>query len=86
MVSDDIHGQPQELIHAIPVSYALDQQKAIRDPVGMTGHQLQAQLHLVSAAFGPVRTLITAIARCHLEVERLVAAPYASGLSLSGRR
>jgi cell division protein FtsA len=81
MVSDDIHGQPQELIHTIPVSYTLDQQKAIREPIGMTGHQLQAQLHLVSAAFGPVRTLIAAIARCHLEVEKLVAAPYASGLA-----
>ena len=47
----------------------------------MTGDTLQAQMHLIAAAFGPVRTLITAIARCHLEVEKLVAAPYASGLA-----
>ena len=42
---------------------------------------LNVQLHLVSAAYGPVRTLVSAIGRCHLDVETLVAAPYASGLA-----
>ena len=77
----DEQGNMQELIHTIPVSYTLDGQKGIRDPLGMTGNMLQTQLHLISAAFGPVRTLVTTVARCHLEVERLVAAPYASGLA-----
>jgi cell division protein FtsA len=81
MVPDDIHGHPLELIHTIPVTYALDGQKSIRDPLGMTGSALQAQMHLIAAGFSPVRTLVTAIARCHLDVERLVAAPYASGLA-----
>ena len=81
MAPEDLQGRPLELIHALPVHYTLDNQKGIRDPVGMTGSLLQAQLHLVSAAFGPARTLTTAIARCHLEVEKLVAAPYASGLA-----
>lgn len=81
MSPNEVKGQALELIHTLPVAYALDHQKGIRDPIGMTGSTLQAQLHLLSAAFGPVRTLVTAIARCHLDVERLVAAPYASGLS-----
>ncbi|MDP9126634.1 MAG: cell division protein FtsA [Pseudomonadota bacterium] len=81
MVPEDAQGHALELIHAFPVSYALDNQRGIRDPIGMIGHALHAHIHLVSGAFGPVRTLITAIARCHLEVERLIAAPYASGLA-----
>jgi cell division protein FtsA len=81
MAPEDVHGHPLELIHTIPAHYALDHQKGIRDPAGMTGNMLQAQMHLVSAAFGPVRTLVTAVARCHLDVEKLVAAPYASGLA-----
>lgn len=81
MVPEDAQGHPLELVHTIPVTYSLDNQKGIRDPLGMTGNMLHAQLHLVSAAFGPVRTLITAIARCHLDVEKLIAAPYASGLA-----
>lgn len=78
---EESQGQALELIHTLPVSYAIDNQKGIRDPVGMTGSVLHTQLHLVSAAFGPARTLVAAIARCHLEVEKLVAAPYASGLA-----
>jgi cell division protein FtsA len=81
MVPEDSQGHALELVHTIPVGYALDSQKGIREPIGMIGHSLNAQLHLISAAFGPVRTLVTAIARCHLDVERLVAAPYASGLA-----
>ena len=78
---EESQGQALELIHTIPTGYAIDNQKGIRDPIGMTGSTLHTQLHLVSAAFGPARTLVAAIARCHLEVEKLVAAPYASGLA-----
>jgi cell division protein FtsA len=81
LAPEDSNGHALELIHTIPVHYALDGQKGIRDPLGMIGNLLNVKLHLVSAAFGPVRTMVTAISRCHLEVERLVAAPYASGLA-----
>jgi cell division protein FtsA len=81
MAPEDAHGHPLELIHTIPVGYSLDTQKGIREPVGMIGHMLGAQMHLVSAPFGAVRTLVTAIARCHLDIDRLIAAPYASGLA-----
>ena len=78
---EEANGQPLELVHTLPVHYAIDNQKGIRDPIGITGSTLHTQLHLVSAAFGPARTLVAAIARCHLEVEKLVAGPYASGLA-----
>jgi cell division protein FtsA len=81
LAPEDAQGHPLELIHTLPVAYSLDGQRGIREPVGMTGNMLNAQLHLIAAAFGPVRTLITAVARCHLEVESLVAAPYASGIA-----
>ncbi|HAX90665.1 MAG TPA: cell division protein FtsA [Rhodospirillaceae bacterium] len=81
MAAEDSSGNAMDLLHTLPVHYTLDGQRGIREPLGMIGNTLQADYHLVSAAFGPVRTLETAIARCHLEVERLVAAPMASGLS-----
>ena len=81
MAHEAPNGNRFELIHTIPAHYALDGQKGVRDPINMIGHSLSVQLHLVSAAFGPVRTLVTAIARCHLDVDKLVAAPYASGLA-----
>lgn len=81
MAAEESTDNTTELLHTLPVQYMLDGQRGIREPLGMIGHTLQADYHLVSAAFGPVRTLETAVARCHLDVERLVAAPLASGLS-----
>lgn len=81
MAPEDAQGHALELIHTLPAHYSLDGQKGIRDPVGMTGDTLQTQMHLVSAMFGPVRTLVTAVARCHLTVDKMIAAPYASGLA-----
>jgi cell division protein FtsA len=81
MVPDDPQNQSLELLQTIPTGYSLDDQKGIHDPVGMTGSLLHAQIHLIAAGFGPVRTLATAVARCHLDVEQIVAAPYASGLA-----
>ncbi len=81
MVPEDHQNQILELLQTIPTSYALDGQKNIRDPLGMTGNLLHAQMHLIAAGFGPVRTLATAVARCHLDVDQIVGAPYASGIS-----
>ncbi len=81
LVDDEQAGAVMELLHTLPTQYWLDGQKGVRDPLGMVGTRLKAQVHLVSAAFGPVRTLVTAVAKCRLEVDRLVVAPYASGLT-----
>lgn len=73
--------QPQEIIHTLPVGFSLDGNRGIRDPRGMIGQQLGVHLHAITAGYGPVRTLAAAIARCHLDVDQIVASSYASGLS-----
>lgn len=70
-----------ELIHAIPVGYAIDGSRGVRDPRGLYGQRLGVNLHLISAPGGPLRNLTTAVARCHLDVEQVVVAPYASALA-----
>ena len=70
-----------ELIHAIPVGYALDGNRGIRDPRGMFGQTLGLQLHAVTAGSSSLKNLTTCIARSHLNVEGLCLSPYASGLA-----
>lgn len=70
-----------ELIHSIPVGYAIDGTKGIRDPRGMVGERLGVRMNVVTAAAGPVRNLSTCVGRCHLGVESFVMSPYAAGLS-----
>lgn len=71
----------RELIHCIPVGYAIDGADGIIDPRGMFGERLGARMHLVSVASAPLRNLTTVIERCHLDVDSRVVAPYAAGLA-----
>ncbi|MCB1508421.1 MAG: cell division protein FtsA [Hyphomicrobiaceae bacterium] len=68
-------------VHALPIGYAIDAEHGIQDPRGMIGDMLGVDMHVVTADGSPLRNLERCLNRCHLEVEAMVAAPYASGLS-----
>ena len=74
-------AQGEEVLHAIPFGYTIDAQRGVRDPRGMIGEQLIADLLLVTVPSNLVRNLQHCIARCHLEIEECIAAPYASALA-----
>lgn len=71
----------RELIHSIPIGYAIDGTPGIRDPRGMYGARLGVNVHVVTAATGAVRNLVNCVGRCHLDIDMLVTAPIASGLA-----
>ena len=71
----------RDLIHAIPVDYTIDGNEGIRDPRGMYGERLGVAIHVISAAIGPVRNLMTVVHRCHLDIEARVVSPFAAGLA-----
>jgi cell division protein FtsA len=68
-------------LHAIATGFRLDAQTGIRDPRGMVGEELGAELAVASCDVAAARNLMLAVERCHLKVEAMVASPYASGLS-----
>lgn len=74
-------GPDQALVHALPVGFALDGNRGIRDPKGMYGDRLAVQVHVITASAGAIRNLQTCVARCHLDIESMVVSPYASGLA-----
>ncbi|HUN50992.1 MAG TPA: cell division protein FtsA [Candidatus Sulfotelmatobacter sp.] len=71
----------RQVVHAIPVGYTIDGSAGIRDPRGMYGERLGVNMHVVTAATGPLRNLATCIERCHLKIAGTIIAPYASGLA-----
>ena len=71
----------RSIIHALPIGYALDGQKGIRDPKGMVGEKLGVDVAVVSAETLAMRNLELVLHRCHLQIEALVVTPYASGLA-----
>jgi cell division protein FtsA len=75
--------QPDDrnLLHCIPIGYKIDATRGIRDPRGMYANMLGVDMHIVSARTAPLRNVATCVERCHLDIEAIVAAPYASGLA-----
>ena len=71
----------REVIHSVPAGYSLDSEGGIRDPLGMIGDLLGVNMHVMTADAAPVRNLELCVNRAHLSVERMVATPFAAGLS-----
>lgn len=71
----------REVVHSLPVGFALDAERGVRDPRGMVGDALGVDMHVLTGDAAPMRNLELCINRSHLSVERMVATPYASGLA-----
>ncbi len=72
----------RSIIQLMRSDWRLDGASGIRDPRGLAGRELSIDLNAVTADDGPVRNLLGVIERCHITVERMVAAPYASALAV----
>jgi cell division protein FtsA len=71
----------REAIHVLPLNFAVDATDHVADPRGLFCTVLNARLHVIDAAATSLRTLESCIARCDLEIDDLVSAPLAAGLS-----
>jgi cell division protein FtsA len=71
----------REPIHVLPLNFAVDATDHVADPRGLFCGVLNARLHVIDAAATSLRTLEACMARCELEIEDLVSAPLAAGLS-----
>jgi len=69
------------VLHAAPTGFWLDGAAGVRDPKGMIGDELGAEMHVATCDAAAARNLMLAIERCHLSVAAMVATPYAAGLS-----
>lgn len=76
----EIPGQ-NELIHAIPVHYRVDEQNGIRDPRGLHGRHLQTELHAVTMSATAMQNLERCVNANHLSVEGFCVDVYASALA-----
>ncbi|UNE53676.1 cell division protein FtsA [Bartonella machadoae] len=81
-VSRKAFDAERHVMHSVPVSYVLDGDKGISDPIGMAGELFGVDVHVVSAETASLRNLETCINRAHLSVEAMVATPFASGLAV----
>jgi len=72
----------REVLHVFPQEYIVDDQDGIKDPIGMSGVRLEAEVHIVTGAVASVHNIIKSCNRAGLEVKDIVLEPFASSLSV----
>jgi len=75
-----------EIIHVIPIKYAVDNQIDIKDPIGMTGVRLEVETLIIQGLSSQIKNLTKAIYRTGLDIEDLVLAPLAAAEAIIGSK
>ncbi|KZM39088.1 cell division protein FtsA [Marinomonas sp. SBI22] len=71
----------QRVLHILPQEYSIDSQEGIKDPSGMSGVRLEANVHLISGAANAVMNIEKCIKRCGLGVDGVILSQLASSHS-----
>ena len=66
------HPPDRELVHAIPQDYVVDHHAGIKDPLGMVGTRLEAELYLVTCSAAAAENIRKAVQRAGYRVQELV--------------
>jgi cell division protein FtsA len=67
----------REMVHAIPQEYRVDNQRGIKDPLGMSGVRLEAEVFLVTCQTTAAANISKAVNRAGYRVQELVLEPLA---------
>jgi cell division protein FtsA len=70
--------QDREIVYPEPQDYVLDSQEGIRNPVGMSGARLEANVHLITGSSTALRNVVTAANLAGIKVLDTVYEPFAS--------
>ena len=72
----------RELLHVLTQEYIVDNRSGIRDPIGMAGTRLEAEVYMVTASASAGQNLRKAVSNAGYRVEALVHESLATALSV----
>lgn len=72
----------RQVIHVLPQEFIVDEQSGIKEPIGMSGVRLEAEVHIVTGAVTSVQNLIRSVSRAGIEVAEPVLEPIAASHSV----
>ncbi|MCK5095546.1 MAG: cell division protein FtsA, partial [Spirochaetes bacterium] len=71
----------REVIHVLPHEFIVDSQEGIKDPIGMNGVRLEAEVHIVTGAVASAQNIVKSVNRAGYVVDDIVLEPLASALA-----
>lgn len=75
-----------EILHVVPRTFTVDNQRGIKDPVGMTGIRLEVDAQVILGLTGQVKNLTKCIYRTSVDIEDLVLSVLACAESVLTKR
>lgn len=76
-----------EILHVLPRSFTVDNQKGIKDPIGMTGIRLEVDAQIIQALSSQIKNITKCVYRTSVEIDDLVLGLLAaSECTLTGRQ
>ncbi|UCE27278.1 MAG: cell division protein FtsA [Candidatus Coatesbacteria bacterium] len=68
----------REVLHVLPKEFTVDDQHGVRDPRGMIGTRLEADVHIITGAVMAAQNLLKAVHKARLKVNQIILEPLAS--------
>ncbi|MEE8589755.1 MAG: cell division protein FtsA [Spirochaetia bacterium] len=68
----------REVLHVIPQEFVVDDQGGIKNPIGMVGVRLEAEVHIITGAVTSAQNIVKCVNRAGFKVNDIVLEPLAS--------
>ncbi|WP_438862311.1 cell division protein FtsA [Neptunicella sp.] len=72
----------RRLLHVLPQDFTIDVQEKIKNPVGMSGVRMEAEVHIVTCADDMAKNLVKCVERCQLTADQLIFSALASSYAV----
>ena len=69
----------RQVIHVLPRTFTVDGQEGVKDAIGMTGHRLEVETHIVTGSQTSVQNVIKCVHQSGFDVDDVVGQGLASG-------
>jgi cell division protein FtsA len=68
----------REIIHVLSKEFAVDDQSGIKDPIGMSGVRLEAEVHIITGASASIQNLVKSVHRAGFQCTDVIFSPLAA--------
>lgn len=72
----------QKVLHILPQEFIIDNQRNIREPIGMAGVRLESRVHIVTGSVSSAQNIVKCVRRCGLEVNEIILEQLASSYAV----
>lgn len=72
----------REILHVVPRNFAVDGQRGVKDPVGMTGVRLEVEAQVVASGSSAIRNLLKCVEQADLRPAEIIFTPLATAKTM----